>query len=212
ITGTPSGTQLGLNATVLGTAIQAIATNPDNITTITTAWGKELPDYLDAHIHTDQTSLTELYLFPSGSPAGYLADQTADVLAFIVNNARTGAPGGAWGSTAATIGTAGAHMEETIYPAWVTALAHTGCFAPDAIAQINQLHNLNIPNPAEPITSGQTKLPAPLTRSGGTWEFDLSSAGGQAWLAATEIVGAAQSISGANVGSPVDTRFVVPLP
>jgi hypothetical protein len=137
------------------------------------------------------------------------------VLAFLGENAMASVPGGSEGGGGSAINDALALAFATVYPTLVNTVVQAGYFAPVIVAQVDQDHRLNIPDPTQPLLSsdgsGQV-LSAPLTQSAdGEWVFDAESAGGKQWLYESKVNDlAAVTVVGSTINA--DTRFVVSLP
>ncbi|MCL1841350.1 MAG: hypothetical protein FWF75_06355 [Propionibacteriaceae bacterium] len=207
-------THLGVNATVLGTTIQAIATNPADITTITTAWSNHLPDYLNSHIPTEQQAMVTFYFQTVQTTQTHLALEATDSLIFVTANAMAGVSDDTSDAPMHAIMAAGSTAADTIYPTFVKSLSHNGYFAPDIIAQANQRYKVDIPDPTKPLPAADSTkvLSAPLTMTASGWTFDNTSTSGAQWLSDSHISGIALALPTAQVSDPSDTRFVVPLP
>ena len=157
--------------------------------------------------------MVDFYVQVDSRPASQAASWAANSLALLVNNAMAGAPGGVSGSTSMTIGTAGEAVSKGIYPVFVQTLASKGYFAPDVIAQTDQVHALDIPDPTQPVpsnnSSGLPLLNAPLSGGPGAWVFDAASPGGLNWMGEAHVVAVQTSIIYSGVGGTLIRRFVV---
>ena len=91
----PDGTQmLGVDATVFGTAIQAISPDEKSVNLILDGWAHYMPTYLNQNISTNPTEITQ-YLsdkdgFTTSTTGGRTVNVAAGSLAFIVDNSLKG--------------------------------------------------------------------------------------------------------------------------
>jgi len=90
LVGSDGSNGLSVNATVLGTVIQAISQDPANIDTVMIGWAIYLPSFFYTNVDSSESAMMELFAHPTTSSALSAADTSASVLSFIVDNALAG--------------------------------------------------------------------------------------------------------------------------
>jgi len=146
---------VGVNAVVLGTALQVAGAAGQNTDAMLAAWQDQLPAFFAANIGTDQQSITDLYLNPS-SQAVKTAQLSGCVLSFITNNAIAGTRDNSnLSSLGAQIERAGWSATSAAYAAFVQALANAGYFTQDVINAVNGSNkDFLIPDPPAGLQPG----------------------------------------------------------